>query len=111
MRPIFSWFPDVGSQCSTKPNVTSTRLGDGYELRISNVINAVPEKWSLKFTNALAGALEIDSFLRARAGSEAFTWTTPEGVTGVFVCREWRKNRMNGGITEITADFEQVFEY
>ena len=110
-RPVFEWYPDTGSQCSTKPNVSSTKFGDGYELRVATTINTCPEKWSVKFTRAPEESQAIDAFLRARKGQEAFTWTTPDGVEGTFVCREWRKNRLKGGSMEISCDFEQVFEY
>ena len=109
--PVFSWFPDVGSSCITKPNVQGTKFGDGYELRIPTSINTSPEKWAVKFTRTPSVALAIDSFLRGQKGSKPFTWTTPESVTGTFICREWHKNRMAGGVTEISGEFEQVFDF
>lgn len=110
-RPVFVWFPDVGSQCSIKPSVNSTKFGDGYELRVSTAINTSPETWSVKLTRSAAESRAIDAFLRMCAGKNSFTWTTPEEVTGAFVCRAWRKNRLDGGIVEISGDFEQVFEF
>lgn len=110
-RPEFTWFPDVGSQCATKPAVDVTKFGDGYELRTSNGLNTMPEKWSVKFTRHISEIAQIEAFLRARAGKEAFTWRTPENIEGTYVCREWRKNRLNGEVVEISGDFEQVFEF
>ena len=110
-RPIFTWFPDEGPQCSTKPNAENTKFGDGYELRVGTAINMNPEKWSLSFTRSKQESSDIEAFLRARSGVESFTWVTPDEVSGTFVCREWKKKRMKGGVVEISCDFEQVFEY
>lgn len=110
-KPTFSWYPDTGAQCAIKPSVQPTKFGDGYELRIAVGINPVSEKWSLKFSRNQAESDAINAFLKARAASESFLWTTPDGMAGTFVCREWRRNRLQGGIAEITCDFEQVFEY
>lgn len=110
--PVFSWFPDAGSSCATKPAVQSTKFGDGYELRVVQGINSIAEKWSVKFTRAEQEAKDIIAFFKARNGAESFTWTTPNGDTGTFVCKEWRHNRLKGGgAMEVTGDFEQVFDY
>lgn len=111
MRPIFTWFPDVGSQLSCKPDVGSTKFGDGYELRVAAGINFQPETWSVKFSRVNQESRDILAFLKARGGVESFTWTTPNEDTGTFVCREWKVTRLNGGAMEVTGDFIQVFEF
>lgn len=110
-RPEFTWFPDVGSSAAIKPTVNVTKFGDGYELRTTSGLNTMPEKWSLKFTRHVSEISQIDAFLKAREGRESFTWRTPENVAGTFVCREWKKSRLNGEVIEITCDFERVFEF
>lgn len=109
-KPVFTWFPDVGASCSTKPNVQPTKFGDGYELRVPTSINTNVEKWSVKFTRVQSISKQIDDFLRALKGSQPFIWKTPEENEMTFICREWRKNRLAGGVTEITGEFEQVFD-
>lgn len=106
----FTWFPNVDSTCDTKPNVSSTKFGDGYELRVANGINNAPMKWSLKFTRMRAEALEIIAFLRSHGGVTKFQWTNPFEETGTYICREWKSSQGKGGVTEIDVDFEQVFE-
>lgn len=110
-RPEFTWNPDEGSQCSIKPNASSVKFGDGYELRSSSVINSIPEKWVVKFTRGSEEAIAIDTFLRDQKGVIAFTWITPDNTTGVFVCKEWQRARLSAGVHEVSGSFEQVFEY
>lgn len=110
-KPTFEWHPDAGATCAIKPSVHTTKFGDGYELRTSAQINASPEKWTVKFTRAADEFGQIDAFLKARGAMESFLWTTPEGNAGTYVCREWSKTRLRGGAAELSATFEQVFEY
>lgn len=110
-RQVFTWFPDAGSQCDTKPNVQSTKFGDGYEVRTPIGINSVAEKWSVKFTRTETVGNALAAFLKTHAGALAFDWTNPDNVAGVFVCREWKRSRLKGGASEITCTFEQVFEF
>jgi phage-related protein len=109
-KPVFTWNPDVGSQQDVKPNVNVTKFGDGYELRVAAGINNKPQSWSLKFERNYDICNAVVAFLKARGGVESFTWTNPLGETGTFVCRSY-KTQQNVGTMEVTATFEQVFEY
>jgi phage-related protein len=109
-KPIFGWFPDVESEMSVKPNVNSTKFGDSYEARVATGINSMPQKWSLTFSRDRTTILAALAFLKARAGVESFTWTSPHQEEGTYVCREW-KTRQKRGVMELTCNFEQVFEY
>lgn len=119
-RQLFTWFPDGGASNSIKPAVQSVKFGDGYEQRTSVGINTMPEKWTLKFTGTQATTDPIIAFFKARKGFEAFDWKSPEwqdsgdilhpAPIGTYVCREWSRNRMNNGNSEISCVFEQVFE-
>lgn len=109
-RQEFLWFPDVGSTLDMKPNVAQTKFGDGYELRTSSIINSVMDKWQVQFTAPSLVGKSIMNFLKTHGGKLAFDWVTPNSDVGVFVCREWSVNRMDGGMMAISGAFEQVAE-
>lgn len=109
-RKTFDWFPDAGSTKDVEPLVTVTRYGDGYENRVRNGINHMPQKWSVRFTRATDVGNAIDAFLTARGGFESFFWTNPNRETGIYVCRKWQTNRSQMGLVIVSALFEQVFE-
>ena len=109
-RQTFTWSPDLGSTLISKPTVQVTKFGDGYENRLQSGLNPVAERWSLSFSMSQAQALSAHAFLKARAASESFIWTSPHNVTNFFVCREWKVTN-NSGFRVLSCDFEQVFEF
>lgn len=110
-KPVFTWYPDAEGELDEKPNVNSTKFGDGYELRVPLGLNFMPQSWTLKFSRAHQEAFEILSFIRNMKGYLAFQWTNPLGEIGNYICREWKVQRTKGGnFMIISAKFEQVFE-
>lgn len=110
-KPNFTWEPDLGAQQKLKPNVTQTKFGDGYELRVATGVNLMPRVWTVTFTKPATEAVAILSFLEARQGLEAFSWKDPMGYEGVFVCREWSASQSMQGLYQVSGTFEQVFEF
>ena len=106
----FSWNPDEGGSEDTKPDVVSTKFGDGYEQRTKKGINPNAISWSLKFTGNAAYATPIRNFLLARDGAEAFIWVNPYSESGMYVCRQWVATRISPSVIEISAKFERVYE-
>lgn len=107
----FRHVPDFGANAMMKPNVRTTKFGDGYEQRQANGINNKPRQWSLSFSmrdNAEADAIE--AFLEARGGVEAFDWTDPRMKTVRVKCAQWNRIADRYNLSTITATFEQVFE-
>lgn len=101
----FAWVSDIQPSMSCKPTVETAKFGDGYEQRVAMGINSRMRTWSLKFSKNVSAILD---FLEARNGEEAFSWTDPLGMTGNFICREWRVANIAIGAYSITCDFEQV---
>lgn len=108
-RETFAWFPDAASECSEAPSVNITKFGDGYEARVSNVINDNPQSWNLKFTKLRPEALLIRGFLRRQGARLSFTWTNPFGEVGNYVCDKWSTSPDRGKV-QVTATFREVFE-
>jgi phage-related protein len=107
--PVFTWFPDASVSVETEPVVRTARFGDGYEQRVPEGINTMPEKWDLTFTGTRAEIDPIAVFLREHKGSVAFDWTTPDEVTGRFICRKWSKSRERGVKVTMSFTLEQVY--
>lgn len=107
----FNWYPDIASDNTETPTVNVTKFGDGYEARVANVINVIPQSWSVTFTRGRdSGECQaIWAFLRARKGVQAFNWTNPFGEAGVYVARKWTSTSNEGFLT-VKTTFEQVFE-
>lgn len=110
-KPDFNWWPTIGSQLTNKPRVTSTKFGDGYEVRVAVGLNSNPESWTITVDADRTTALAANEFLKQRNAVEAFTWSThPFGnTTALFVCREWSVSSERGYLV-LRATFEQVFE-
>lgn len=107
----FTWTPSFEATESSRPRVRQTSFGDGYEHRIRFGLNTDPKEWQLTFSERSdAERDEITAFLDARGGSEAFTWTTPRGLVGKFVCSEWQVTLRACNFNNIRATFRQVFE-
>lgn len=106
----FNWFPDLGSQQSVKPAVSTAQFGDGYSQRSPTGLNTLPQTWTVTFTRSRTIGLAILAFLRARKASESFNWTNPLNEAGVYICEKWSESSDQPGMIKITADFKQVFE-
>lgn len=107
----FTYTADFGASQMKRPRVNAIRFGDSYEQRTTYGINTNPSEWSLTFAmrdDTEAG--EIDAFLTARNGIEAFDWTPPGGSAGKYICREWSKTLDRNNLNTISAKFEQVYD-
>ena len=106
----FTWIPAKAS-LQERPRVVSSKFGDGYEQRRPDGINNVPQSWSLFFVcPSVSMTQAILNFLRARKGSELFTWIPPDAVAPInVVCREYASDDEPGNSRTLSATFEQVF--
>ena len=108
----FTWVASTGASLSIRPNVRRVAFGDGYEQRVAFGINTQPEVWSLEFRGkTTTEAAAIDAFLRAQGAVESFTWTTPTGAAGKFICEEWSRSVDEPNIEIVRATFKQVFDF
>lgn len=109
---VFIWSPSYGARKTHKPRVLASSFGDGYEQRLGDGINRDPERLDLRFSvrrDAQDGDA-IDDFLKARGGVESFYFYTPFKRVGLFVCREWSRDRSGPIFSVISATFEEVFD-
>jgi phage-related protein len=108
---VFTWVPDTTCKVTTKPRLNSASYGDGYSQDVPDGINSVVRSWSLSFKTRTADeALQMQDFLDARAGAQAFFWTDPYGRLGRWKCKTWDLTPKAGLLAEGTAVFDQVFD-
>lgn len=109
--PTFTYVPSYPAQAVREPKTRNAKYGDGYEMRQEEGINSLAEVWDLQFMNRdTTEGDAIDTFLITQKGGIPFDWTTPKGVAGTFICRNWTYNKDKGNLISITARFEQVFD-
>jgi phage-related protein len=109
--------PDRYFSSTIEAGLLEVRFGDGYSQRISAGINPIIEKWDLAFKNkTYAQGRLIENFLRHREG-RSFTWKPPGRAETRVICKAWRLETINYGLTDssgsfctVTATFEQVYE-
>lgn len=104
--------PNVDFQVSHEPRVISAQMGDGYTQRTPSGINHQPRTWSLRWDPiTVAEADTIETFLRARGGSEAFWWTPPRGGGAVkVICPRWTRVESQWNASGIAAAFVETFD-
>ncbi|HBG06329.1 MAG: hypothetical protein A2075_12225 [Geobacteraceae bacterium GWC2_58_44] len=106
----FSWNVSLNSSKETKARVLKTQYGDGYSQRVRDGINSLVRAFPVTIkASSLATADQIEGFLEARNGDEAFAWTPPHAAAAIKVtCDSWRRqDRVASSV--ITATFQQVF--
>lgn len=107
----FTYTPSYSTQVEYKPRILEAKFGDGYEQGIENGINANPRSWSLTFNGVdLTTATNILNFFSGnKTHITSFDWTPPDGVSGKFKCKTWRRSYDGSGHATITCTFDEVF--
>lgn len=111
MATFPSYKPLYGASKSSAPAVRRVQFGDGYSQRLIYGLNQDPKEWTLEFNVTETQADEIEAFLEARGGAEAFDWTPPDSSTSYkWICSEWSKSIDQPLRAVIRTTFRQVFE-
>tara|TARA_B100000424_G_C22490074_1_gene284990 strand:- start:22 stop:390 length:369 start_codon:yes stop_codon:yes gene_type:complete len=107
--------PSYSPQLSIENNIITVALGDGYEQRLKNGINASRRTFSLSFLNRSdTVTTNILNFLadplKGDNGAKAFNWTPPFGSTGKWVCQNPSVTMVSHNLNDIELIFREVFE-
>lgn len=91
-------------------------FGDGYSQAAADGINNKTEQWAIEAVGCWVTGTpighpvkQIADFLDLQQGFNAFNWTPPAGVAGLYRCDGYRKTSIGGGLYTIAATFYQVF--
>ena len=106
----WTFIPIVSTRGSRAPRILETSYGGGYEQRSGDGLNATLQTWNVEFQDTKANLLTMDSFLKTRAGYQAFTWTPsfPFDTEIHVKCKQWEWTFQGGDIIGLTAVFEEV---
>lgn len=110
----------------TLPSITPTRatgkttqtrnlvadLGDGYTQRAGDGINTIKEMWSVEWSALdTTTANTLISFFEAREGYINFLWTPfRQSSPRKFICKSWSESFSGNSLTNVSAEFEEVFD-
>jgi phage-related protein len=111
MATFPNYKPLYGASKNSQPTVRRVQFGDGYSQRLVYGLNQDPKEWTLEFNITETEAAEIETFLEARGGAEAFDWTPPDTNTSYrWLCSNWSKSIDDPFRAVIRTKFVQVFE-
>lgn len=106
-------FPDhpisVGSDPQTRARGITKHLGDGYIQTGAQPPVNLFLIYKIRFAaRPTADIVEIDNFLAARGGHEAFLWRMPdEAVPRVWTCDKWTIERLSADLHTLTASLAE----
>lgn len=100
--------PSYGSPKTVEFSFKEAQFGDGYRQRAGDGINTESQNWDLRWNNiSNADADTIETFLKARAGTEAFEWTTPYSEVKNFFASSFRRTPNGFGTSNLSVTFEE----
>ncbi len=109
--PLTLTFPvDTGVTGNINFRVRTIRFGDGYQQDVKDGLNNKEQSWPVSATGPAAEIQPLIDFLDARGGSEAFYWTPPRGVQGLYKCKSYTTTDTHGTNVKLSATFERSFQ-
>jgi len=109
--------PDKGLSLSNTPKVHLATFGDGYEHRIADGINNLPQTFSLTFTTRPKAEIDdIVDFFESKGAVTAFDYTVSDSNSGgnertvKVVCATWNQTWDFDNFYSLTATFRRVYE-
>lgn len=109
MRAVFpDIMPSPQSMQSVRTLVTEIRFGRGIIQRVGRGLSPQRE-WRVVFAEQPNVKIrQIDQFLAARNGKDAFLWTPPDGQQASFFCTSWKIHPLLGGRATLDAVFIEI---
>lgn len=107
---VFTYGVRVGSSGQTSFRTLRADFGDGYTQEAADGINTRSAQWSISVKGRMSGDVgSVMSFIDRHGGYQAFQWSPPGGVAGLFKCREgYQLTHIGRDIYDLSATFEEV---
>lgn len=109
MTDTFNWIPVSQSSGTITFRTLKAQFGDGYAQEAADGINNKTNSWPLQFAGTKADMQAIVDFFDAHAGYQAFYWTPPLGVQGLYKVKSYSPSPVGGPVYTVGATFEQAF--
>lgn len=101
-------FPlDTGVQATIAYRVRSIQFGEGFKQEVKDGLNNRDDSWAVTASGYVTALQTVLDFLDARGGAEAFLWTNPRGVQGLYKCKSYTTTDVHGDQMKISATFER----
>lgn len=86
-----SWCPDIAMESPRKWRLQIAKMGDGYEQRMLDGINALEREWKVSYSaKPRTQLMEMNDYLAAQK-ARAFMFTDPgTGESFRVFCDEWQ---------------------
>jgi len=105
---------DKGFKRTSTPNIHAISFGDGFEQRIANGINNLPQTMNVSFsTRPKAQIDDLVAFFESLGGVSKFQMTiddTNGNETIKVVCKSWEQTWAYDNFYSLSATFERVYE-
>ena len=105
--------PDISPNEEVTMGVLRADFGDNYAQRAREGLNSVRSEWLVAWSNRQKFLIDqLYDFLKARGGSEAFSWTPPgETVAKIWTCDEFtRFPAASSELWSLSATFTEEFD-
>jgi phage-related protein len=103
----------ISSEAGIKDDISIIALGDGYQQRSENGLNAQREEWAIVYPALTKTDFQAAMAIFKTVGAvQAMTWVSPlDGLTKKYVVvKDSRKFQFLGGKYRLTLSLRQVFE-
>jgi phage-related protein len=109
--------PDKSFSNVFKPRVHLATFGDGYEQRLVDGINSIPQEFTLQFNKRTKEEVDnIIAFLESLKGATSFNFTIPDTNSSGdertlrVVCDNFQQSYDYGDFYSCSAKFRRVYE-
>lgn len=110
MALVLTFPVDTGVTGEANFRVRSIRFGDGYQQDVKDGLNNKEDSWPVSASGPQADIQPLIDFLDARGGAEAFLWTPPRGVQGLYKCKSYTTVDTHGNNVKLSATFVRSFQ-
>lgn len=110
MALVLTFPVDSGVSGDITFRVRSIQFGDGYRQEVTDGLNPKEDKWPVSATGPADEIQPLIDFLDARGGVEAFLWTPPRGVQGLYKCKAYNTTDSHGDNVKLSATFERTYQ-
>lgn len=90
--------------------IREIKFGEGYEQTVGDGLNVKDQDWPVTAMGYASSIQLLLDFLDARGGTEAFFWTPPRGVQGLYKCRAYTTTDVHGDQVKLSATFKRVYQ-